>query len=314
MSGHLAYATVSQLDAAAVDAVAQLVERVTEFDGLRPLSEHVWLHLREGGDEPGQHVLVRDASGDTVGYAHIDVTDEVEGASAELTVDPGHRRQGIGRRLIELLLELSPDGRLRLWSHGEQAGSLALAEHMGFRRSRVLWQMRRSLYAPLPRAIVPDDVRVQPFRVGVDEKAWLELNARAFTHLPDQGTWDLDDLERRIREPWFSSEGFLMAWRADRLVGFHWTKVHGAGHHSSGHHHAPMGEVYVVAVDPAERGSGLGRALTLAGLHHLRSLDLDQAMLYVDASNTPAIALYEGLGFARWDTDVLYRRSTPPGS
>ena len=65
----------------------------------------------------------------------------------------------------------------------------------------------------------------------------------------------------------------------------------------------------MVAVDPAHRGTGLGRALTVAGLQHLRSLDLSQAMLYVDAANTTAIALYEGLGFARWDTDVLFRRS-----
>ncbi len=329
MASDLTYSTVRQLDAPTVEAVAQLVERVTEHDGLRPLSEHVWLHLREGGDESGQHVLVRSTSDELVAYAHIDITDEVEGASAELTVDPGHRRRGIGRHLITLLLELSPDGRLRLWSHGEQAGSLPLAEHMGFHRSRVLWQMRRSLYAPLPRAILPEGITLRPFRVGVDEVAWLELNARAFTHLPDQGGWDINDLQRRIREPWFSPEGFLMAWRGDRLAGFHWTKVHGAvhqasghhgsehqgsGHQGSGHHHAPMGEVYVVAVDPAERGSGLGRALTLAGLHHLRARDLDQAMLYVDASNTPAIALYEGLGFARWDTDVLYRRTAPARS
>lgn len=313
MPNDLTYSTVHQLDPSMVDAVAHLVEQVTEHDGLRPLSEHVWLHLREGGDEPGQHLLVQSPAGELVAYAHIDITDEVEGASAELTVDPRHRRQGIGRHLITLLLAMSPDGRLRLWSHGEQAGSLPLAERMGFHRSRVLWQMRRSLYAPLPRAILPDGITLQPFRVGVDEAAWLELNANAFTHLPDQGSWDLDDLQRRIREPWFSPEGFLMAWRGERLAGFHWTKVHGAGRHASGHHHAPMGEVYVVAVDPAERGSGLGRALTLAGLHHLRSLDLDQAMLYVDASNTPAIALYEGLGFARWDTDVLYRRSAPGG-
>jgi mycothiol synthase len=75
------------------------------------------------------------------------------------------------------------------------------------------------------------------------------------------------------------------------------------------HHHQPIGEVYVVGVDPDLRGTGLGRALTLAGLHHLRSLDLPQAMLYVDASNTRAIALYESLGFVRWDTDVLFRRA-----
>ena len=308
MSGDFTYAALPRLDGPLVPALMTLLDRITEHDGLRPLSEHVWLHVKEGGDPHGRHIIVTSSDGDLVGYAHIDVTDEVEGASAELAVDPAHRRQGIGRRLIESLLDLSPDGRLRLWTHGEQAAASELASQMGFQRTRILWQMRRSLYAPLPRTLLPEGVRLQPFQVGTDEDAWLDLNARAFPHLPDQGQWQRSDLDRRIGEPWFSEPGFLMAWRGDRLVGFHWTKVHGATDHAADHHHAAIGEVYVVAVDPSERGSGLGRALTLAGLHHLRSLDLDQAMLYVDATNTGAISLYEGLGFARWDTDVLYRR------
>ena len=300
--------TLHALSPAAVADLADMIERVTEHDGLRPLSEHVWLHVKEGGDPHGRHILARTSTGELVGYAHVDATDEVEGPSAELAVDPAHRRQGIGRQLVEHVLSLTADGRLRLWAHGEQIGATELAERLGFARSRVLWQMRRSLYAPLPRTSLPDDVVLRPFVVGRDEHAWLDLNARAFPHLPDQGSWERIDLDRRIREPWFSPDGFLMAWRGERLVGFHWTKVHGAHHHHGDHQHAPIGEVYVVAVDPEERGSGLGRALTLAGLHHLRSLDLDQAMLYVDASNTAAITLYEGLGFARWDMDVLYQR------
>jgi Acetyltransferases len=64
----------------------------------------------------------------------------------------------------------------------------------------------------------------------------------------------------------------------------------------------------VVGVAPEWRGTGLGRALVLAGLAHLRRVGLAQAMLYVDASNTAAIRLYESLGFTRWDTDTLYRR------
>lgn len=308
MAATTGFETVPRLDRATVTELGVLLEDVTEHDGLRPLSEHVWLHVKEGGEEHGLHVLARAKDGQLVGYAHIDVTDEVEGASAELTVSPSRRRAGIGRQLIETLLRLSPDGRLRLWAHGEQAGATALAERMGFHRSRVLWQMRRSLYAPVPRAVVPDDIVIRAFRVGHDEEAWLDLNARAFPHLPDQGSWTRKDLVRRLHEPWFSADGFLMAWRGEQLVGFHWTKVHGGGGHGHGHHHDPFGEVYVVAVDPQERGTGLGRTLTLLGLNHLRSLDLDQAMLYVDASNTAAISLYEGLGFARWDTDVLYRR------
>jgi mycothiol synthase len=77
--------------------------------------------------------------------------------------------------------------------------------------------------------------------------------------------------------------------------------------------HSPgLGEVYVVGVDPAEQGSGLGRALTLAGLHYLRDRGVDQAMLYVDEDNVPAIRMYEALGFTRAHVDAMYRR--PPGN
>ena len=110
----------------------------------------------------------------------------------------------------------------------------------------------------------------------------------------------------REREPWFDPNGFFLATHGDRLAGFHWTKIHGQGDGNDGHHHEPMGEVYVVGVDPAERGSGLGRALTLVGLRYLRSRGLFQAMLYVDETNTAAIGLYEALGFNHWGTDVMY--------
>ncbi len=309
------------MEAAEVRAVSALVEAATEADGVRPLSEHVMLHLRYGGDDRVRNVLAW-AGDELAAYAHLDVTDQVEGPSAEVVVAPGRRGHGVGRSLVEAVLAETPDGRLRLWSRGGHPGAAALADRLGFEQSRELWQMRRSLFAPLPSPALPPGVTVRPFVPG-DDDAWVRLNAAAFRDHPEQGGWTVDDLHRRIGEPWFDPAGFFLAERGDRLVGFHWTKVHGGEgtghahpegpHAHEGHGHAPIGEVYVVGVDPAEQGNGLGRALTLVGLVHLRQLGLPDAMLYVDADNAPAIRVYEALGFTRWETDVMFRRDPHHG-
>jgi mycothiol synthase len=289
-----------------VAAVRDLVEQATATDGVGPLSEHVMLHLPRGGDDRVRNLLVVD--GDRlVGYAHLDVTDEVAGSSAELAVLPDARGHGVGRLLVERLLQESPDGRLRLWAHGEHPGAGALARSMGFRRSRVLWQMRRSLRDPLPEVHVPDGIEIRTFEVGRDEQHWIETNNRAFADHPDQGGWGIEEVHLREAEPWFDPKGLFLAERDGRLVGFHWTKVHG-GAIRNGHDHPPIGEVYIVGVDPSEQGRGLGPALTLLGLHHLQQQGLDSVLLYVDESNSPAIRVYERLGFTRWATDVCWSR------
>jgi mycothiol synthase len=300
----------SRLADAELRAVTHLVDAVTEHDGVRPLSEHVTLHLRYGGDDPARNLLAYDDQHELVGYAHLDVTDPVEGPSAELAVGPDARGRGHGRTLVEALLAESGAGRLRLWSHGEHPAAAALARSMDFSGERRLFQLRRSLYAPLPDVALTDDIAVRTFRAGQDEQAWVRVNNRAFADHPEQGSWTVADLRVREREPWFDAGGFFLAERRGgepgegRLVGFHWTKVHGAA--CGPHEHEPIGEVYVVGVDPAEQGRGLGRALTVVGLRHLRARGIGQAMLYVDESNAGAVRVYESLGFTHWDTDVSF--------
>jgi mycothiol synthase len=173
-----------------------------------------------------------------------------------------------------------------------------------------LWQMHRSLQDPVPAPEFPVGRRLRTFIPGRDEDDWLSLNARAFAKHPEQGAWTRHDLELREQEPWFDPTGFFVAERAGQLAGFHWTKVHPPEAAAAPGAAKGIGEVYVVGVDPAEQGSGLGRALTLAGLQHLRELGLDVVMLYVDEDNTPAIRLYEALGFTLARADVMYQRDT----
>jgi mycothiol synthase len=319
-----------RLDPTTLAQVTALIDAATVADGVRPLNEHVMLHLRHGGDVDARHLLAYDTTGEPTlaGYAHLDVTDQVAGASTELVVHPMHRGRGHGRALVEqatTLAEQAQSPSVRLWSHGSHRSARELASRMGFTTVRSLWQMRRSLYAPIPEAPLPPGVTARPFEPGRDDDAWLALNTRAFADHPEQGDWTQHDLHRRMSEAWFDPRGFFVAERTaqaqqPRMVGFHWTKVHGGHpghdhdalgpHEHSGHGHDPIGEVYVLGVDPDERGTGIGHALTVLGLVHLRSLGLAEVMLYVDESNSAAIGLYESLGFTHWDTDVMYARRT----
>lgn len=299
--------TTDELTPADLSDVLVLHSSITENDGLPPLSERVIEHL--GCKEHGvKHVLVRD-DGHLIGYAHLGIGDSLASEpTAEFMVESTARRRGVGSLLLDNLVGAAPGGQLQLWAHGEQAPSRALATSRGFDAARTLLQMRRSLYSPLPAADPPAGVGLRMFRPGQDDAEWVALNARTFIHLPDQGSLTIADLHERMQEEWFDPESFLVAFDGDsgRMIGYHWVKIH---KHVGSSSHDPIGETYVIGIDPDLQSKGLGRALMVMGLRLMRSKGLSQAMLYVESTNERAKSMYEGLGFLPWDTHVLYRRS-----
>jgi mycothiol synthase len=288
-----------------VAEVSHLVAETTRYDGVGPLSEHARLHLVRGG---GVDLLVRCPDGVLGGYAHVDEGEAPgEPRTAELVIAPDARGHGLAERLVERVEQQAGVQGVRFWAHGELPGAVALAGRLGWERVRDLWQMRRPLTGPgaQPLARVPhrDGIHLRAFRPGRDEAAWLAVNARAFAHHPEQGGWTATDLAEREEAPWFDPEGFLLAeTTTGDLAGFHWTKQHGSEDGRA------LGEVYVLGVDPAYQGGGLGGLLTLAGLHHLQDRGIDDVMLYVEADNTAAVATYRRYGFEQYARDVMYQR------
>lgn len=301
---------VDEASADVVREVQELIDAAAGEDGQAAVSEQGRISLRGGRRTGVRHFLLR-ADGELAGYAQLEDTDPVEAPAGELVVHPGHRGKGHGRQLGEALLAAS-GRRLRVWAHGGHPAARHLAQVLGLSLFRELRQLRRPLteagltgqwaeVPPLPELRLPDGVRVRTFRPGADDAAWLQLNAAAFTHHPEQGSLTQRDLDDRKAEPWFDAAGFFLAEREldGELLGFHWTKVHSA---------EQLGEVYVLGVSPHAQSGGLGKALTAVGLRHLaEDRALPTAMLYVDTDNPAALRVYENLGFRTHETDLMYR-------
>jgi mycothiol synthase len=265
-------------------------------DGTEPFGEATVLRWRPGATPADEtHVLALTEAGEAVGYAYRD-----EAGSAELAVSPSLRRMGLGSELLVALETAGGSTGVQVWSHGDQPGARALASARGYRVVRELLQLRLTGDDdPAPAGgSFPPGVTVRAFEPGRDDESWVALNAKAFAHHPEQGRMTVADLRARMAEDWFDAAGFLVATDGDRMVGYHWTKVHPEG----------LGEVYVLGVDPDRHGGGLGTALTAAGLHHLWARGLRTVLLYVEADNAPALAVYRRAGFTTYHSDVMYGR------
>lgn len=279
----------SRLDDPERAAVRALARAAEDVDGVAPLGEHTLIGLERSGRT---HLI----AGDLDGYAQRD------GDGAELVVHPDRRRRGVGTALLDAL---RADREVQVWAHGTVPGAVALAERVGATPTRRLLLMGTTLPDELAQPALPAGLSLRAFLPGLDDEEWLTVNARAFVALPDQGGWTRADLADRMAQGWFDPDGFLLAVdEAGRIRGFHWTKATQEPRPGGGHEH--VGEVYVVGVDPGARGGGLGRALTVAGLHHLAASGIRRVTLFVDAANAAALPMYASLGFAVERTDTLY--------
>ncbi|WP_022903434.1 mycothiol synthase [Curtobacterium sp. B8] len=256
----------------------------------RPFSDQTLVDVRAGratviGDERGVAV-VRDGE-------------------LEVAVALEARGRGLGTALVTQALALgdgAPGASSRAprlaWAHGDHPAARALAARFGWRAVRTLLQLRAPVPSVAPDVALPDGSSLAAFRAAdpEDEAAWLELNAAAFAHHPEQGRMTLDDLRAREADPWFSGDDLLLVRDATgRLAGSCWLKVEDG-----------TGEFYAVAVRPDLQGQGLGGVLMRAGWGRLVGRGLTAAALYVEGDNEPALALYRRSGFTQHAIDVQY--------
>lgn len=184
-------------------------------------------------------------------------------------------------RLLESALQLVPATEsVSVWSHRHSLDD-ALARN-GFSVSRELALYR----VDLPIVAKTTGLEVRSFEPD-DMTDVLAINRAAFSEHREAAVLDVDTFTSLVSQPWFDPAGFLLAVHDGSIEGFCWTRVHDSGE----------GEIYRIAVSPHAQGRGVGRALVLAGFGYLANrTEVRGGTLWVDLTNTSAVAMYERIG------------------
>ena len=315
------------VDEATATRIEEIAGAAAAADGVPPLGEQPLRALRPPAADAVRHLVLRlgdgiptgdgreATGGGIVGYAQI--AGSGAEATAELVVDPAHRRRGAGTLLVRSVFEREPAAAV--WAHGDLPPARALAGAEGLTLTRELLKMRRraAVGPRLPEAGPTEGIETGTLAdalseggerwPGLDARAeFLRVNNAAFYWHPEQGGWTAGQLDERLAVDWVDPRAIFLAVDTSgarpRLAGFHWTKA--VAPEPGGQ---VEGEVYVVAVDPADQGRGLGGLLTAIGVAHLEGpAGADSVVLYVEGDNTAAIRTYDRLGFTVDLRDVTY--------
>jgi mycothiol synthase len=270
--------------------------------------------------DAARDVLMAEIDGRAVGTVRVDWVDASDGTReyrSRGSVDPIHRRRGIGRRLLAAGEELIRANAARhdtarprvvgMFVDELQVARSALARGAGYEPVRWFFVMERAgVDVDLPDLLsLPDGLDVRP-ATRDDARAIWEADHEAFQD--HWGGWDMSDASflRWIESPEFQPEVAVVAWDGDEIAGAVLNAIYAEENKALGLRRGWLDSVFTRR---AWRGRGLARALIGRSLRLLAERGMDTAALGVDADNpSGALGLYESSGFIVVDRGAAWRR------
>jgi ribosomal protein S18 acetylase RimI-like enzyme len=247
--------------------------------------------------KPQEHIrLWHDDEGKLVGYAVLG-----EDPAFDCQVLPEYEWSGIETEAMawaETRLTELRERDAKRWSGNPVSGArqdnarrIAFLEQHGFRYGGEFAEvnMLRSLGEPIPEAALPTGCQVRA--VAADGG---EISNRAAAHREVWHPWTVgnvsdDDYARFMRLPGYNRDLDVVTVTPDGVIAAYvngWIDPVNR-----------IGDFGPVGALPAYRRQGLTRAALLEGLRRMRARGMDRVCVSTGVSNTPALRLYESIGF-----------------
>jgi mycothiol synthase len=241
---------------------------------------------REQRFDPAADAVVAQDGDLVVGYAGL----FEQGALA--FVDPDHERKGVGSRLREwaeaLAVERRRSHHRQVIAHGNARAS-ALLDAASYRRVRSVIQMTKSMRDAAPAPAPPAGITLAPVNLPSDARALHLADTASFAGNADYEPSSFESFEQEhLQSPHFDPDLSRIARRGDAIAGFTLCRRNAEG----------SGYVDLLAVDPGERGRGLGTSLLLTAFEAFAGAGVHYAWLDVASDNARGLRLYHRAGMS----------------
>ncbi|MGZ4196244.1 MAG: GNAT family N-acetyltransferase [Solirubrobacteraceae bacterium] len=241
---------------------------------------------REQRFNPEHDAVVAQDGDAVVGYAGLFEH------GALVFVDPGHERLGVGSRLREWAetqaVERRRSHHRQVIANGNTGGRELLA-NAGYRHIRSVIQMTKSLDAVAPAPPPPGGIKLAPLDLDADGRALHLADTASFAGNADYEPSSFESFEREhLRSPDLDPDLSRVARRGDAIAGFTLCRRNPDA----------SGYVDLLAVDPSERGRGLGASLLLTAFEGFARAGLREAWLDVASDNPRGLRLYHRVGMS----------------
>jgi ribosomal protein S18 acetylase RimI-like enzyme len=237
-------------------------------------------NLGRSNYSPEQDLFVAETASEIVGFMNVTPELITKRVLIDCLVYPEHRRRNLAKKLLTYALRRAEELKVKV-AHVNIRQNNAVAKQvlsrLSFRVVRQFLELRWSLAEVHLPGVTHHNYTSRHLRPGEEDKL-----AHGSPH------------------------DVILICEEDKVVGYCWTKIEcKTGAASSGE----KGRIFMLGVEPAYRGKGIGKIALQAGLTYLKNKGVRLVELDVDSENKAACALYRSIGFKRWSSTLWYEKT-----
>ncbi|MEE8377210.1 MAG: GNAT family N-acetyltransferase [Candidatus Aminicenantaceae bacterium] len=288
------------------DRLADFYGRTAEPSSIpgNSYSELLVRRLKRPGFDPSNNIYLAEQKSKLIGYADLVYEKRIKRAVVDIFVSSPHRHQGLGREFMDRLIkrgrELSAISlQANVPEFNQEAFPFLLKQK--FSIVRYFHNLQMDISKNLFKVWDFKDSILKNFRIGEEEEL-AALQNKIFS-----GSWGfnpntVEEIKYYLQLTSCRMDEVLCIVAKKQKIGYLWP------HKLPNDSGRRRIRIHMLGVDPEFQGQGLGKKLLQTAIYHMENQGAKTVELTVDSENTPAVSLYNSLGFTLKSRSLWYEK------